>query len=250
MPDVSAEPDAGGAPRSSLLKVSTHESHASFPTARAECIDRTDPDFGLEQPHPELRDDQRDRPMRRGQLLQKPHRVRRPRCARDSNDDWRRAAHRNMRSVKTKPRKTMLITPFIVKNAALRREKSSDLDQRVLVKKKRRGDDHTREVENPRARAHSGDRKRDHSREVHCARDSQRVRLAERRRHGIKSVLPIKRDVLQSVEDVESRQPTSRPQSPVRSASTTGCSNAPLSRDIRPPERSRDRCPGRRATTA
>src|SRR5205085_10338307 len=79
------------------------------------------------QAHPILRDDQRYTAMRGSQRLQQSHGVWRTRRASDPNDDRWRSVHLKSLSVNTNPRKTMLITPFMVKNAASRREKSSAL---------------------------------------------------------------------------------------------------------------------------
>src|SRR5450759_5207122 len=93
----------------------------------AERVDRVDSGFGLEQSHSVLRHDQRYRPVRSDQLLQQSHRVRRARSAGYSHHDRWSTVHLSSRSANTNPRNTMLMTPFIVKNAASSREKSFGL---------------------------------------------------------------------------------------------------------------------------
>ena len=59
------------------------------------------------------------------ELFEKAHRIRRAGRTGDSEDDRRFGFHFSSRSVRTKPKNTMLITPFIVKNAASSLLKSS-----------------------------------------------------------------------------------------------------------------------------
>src|SRR4029077_13466162 len=102
----------------------------------AERVDRADSGLRLKQSQTVLRHDQRDRPVRGDELLHQSHCVGCSRRARYSHHNRRSAAHLSNRSVNTNPRNTMLMTPFIVKNAASRREKSLALTSECSYKRR------------------------------------------------------------------------------------------------------------------
>ena len=137
MPALSAEPDAGAAPRSPSSKQVTHRSHALAPTvARSASTESMSSSVcSSRSPWPDTiswtgrsADDER---------LEQTHGVRSARRAGDGDDDRARRhplapssaysppVRWMSRSVSTQTKNAMLMTPFIVKNAASSREKSS-----------------------------------------------------------------------------------------------------------------------------
>ena len=139
MPALSAEPDAGAAPRSLSSNTVTNASHAAAPTRVAQRLDRCRCRSPSQQPQSVARHDELHRSLRRDERLEQPHGVRRARRAGDRDDDRPVASSQPhaMQRVRApiacdeplgrarRRRTTMLITPFIVKNAASSCEKSS-----------------------------------------------------------------------------------------------------------------------------
>src|SRR5215210_7750493 len=126
------------------------------------------------------------------ELLNEAHGIRRARSSGYPNHNRRCRRHLSIRSANTKPRKTMLMTPFIVKNAASSRVKSSGF---------------TSEINRRCPRAETGRSECDNSRYVQAPCDEQRGALTERSRHRVQSILSIEADVLKCVENVEPTDP-------------------------------------------
>ena len=87
IPPLSADPDAGAAPRSPSSNTVTQRSHRLAPTRCAQRVDRRDADLRLEQTQPVARDDELHRSLRRDERLEQPHGVRRARRAGDRHDE-------------------------------------------------------------------------------------------------------------------------------------------------------------------
>src|SRR5258706_1876087 len=70
------------------------------------------------------------------------------------------------------------------------------LDERVLVEKEKSRHCHTSEIHDASSCAEPCNGQGNDSREVQNPRNAERVCFSESRRHGVKTILPVERDIL------------------------------------------------------